>query len=538
MNRNELLPEIQDYFQNQESLGCGRHALNNFFKGTYFVKDNQIVYTDYMLNTLNPATTKIPISLQSLCRLYNIKLNYVLNTQPPENVCVDNENYLIEVLQAALRICGYKAEISSEYDNNYLIIPNFKGYIINTGGHYISAKYKPLDNMFNIVDSIDTGNGPKGYDVSFEQLKKIHQVSHITVSFTGKFINPFDETNINTNDIPKMYDISRTNNCRFNKHVNYVKYNEKNYYLLSRGLDRPDNCVNDTEILDEEGKIIKITQKDQTKLTLTTTTISQKLLQAVKNYYNGKTQTSPSSPSSPSYSSSSSPKKVDKKQSSIKNSLCKIYYEDWNNLFTPGYKSELNDYLESIRDQSEPLTENDRQNMLTKLGQFCQSNSQAPVAQVIAQGLQGATPAQTRSATPIPAQGSQANIPASNLFKGISAADMLSNYNSNPDTTYYDIRGFEKKITCLKGINPCNNVNDLRLCNKNGNCSKTKYTNYELSEGPLPAPVAVAASAKGGSKTRKNIKINKKNTIKIIRKIFKIKNKTKRINNRKSRKTT
>jgi hypothetical protein len=81
--------------QEEGSLGCGRHALNNFLGGRNFMKDNGT-------NIQSIAELTLPVSLQTLCR-------YI--TPPGEQgYCPDNEFYEYEVLRAGLNLFGYEVD--------------------------------------------------------------------------------------------------------------------------------------------------------------------------------------------------------------------------------------------------------------------------------------------------------------------------------------------------------------------------------------------------------------------------------------------
>lgn len=596
--RNELQPKAADYFQPQESAGCGRHALNNFFKGIYFIKDSGVTYTDPELVNLDPATTDVPISLQSVCRLFNEKINLTL--VPHVNICERSENYLIEVLQAALRICGYQAEISSDYNDNDLTTPEFKGYIINTGGHYISARYNQTNNSkpFKIVNSTFSNLGANGEDVTFDELKRRSQVSHLTVVFTGHYIQPFD-TNIETDEIIPTND--PTNNCKFNKNVNYVVTKQGEvFYVISRQIDGATNkCSGKITIMDENGN--QNNTVDQSELEIAHDIIPTNLIIAVSNYQNkGKTYF-PSIKSSslidrlgsalskPSYSlSSSSTPKPDPTLLANKKNLCKIYYEDWANLFVDGYESRLDTVLQEMYGTNTPLTPltpTQKNKILQDLGHFCQLNS----------GTSTTTTTSAPLSITIPTLAASTVTPS--WFTGLSGAELWEQYGKFPDKIYYDIDGFQQKVGCPKNANPspCQDVSQLRICNKKGVCGRSSYREKSLSltgppekigtptttispvttgssvaatsslsqwpQTPTSTPTSTAASTptgaptttttqvrrsnrlanlpptstKGGSRTRKHIKIRSSDTRK---KIKTNKTKSKRINKRKSRKTT
>jgi hypothetical protein len=143
------------FFEKQESLGCGRHALNNLLGRQYFVKEYTPprAITEAELLTLH---TTPPISLQSLCRLLSTKYNLY-------GGCPSNENYNIHILQAALDVIGHESrEIWDKTTNTFAtttpVTINTLGYLINYGGgHYVSLR-KESNNQFLYNDSMGKSN--------------------------------------------------------------------------------------------------------------------------------------------------------------------------------------------------------------------------------------------------------------------------------------------------------------------------------------------------------------------------------------------
>ena len=187
--------KIGDYYEKQESLGCGRHALNNLFGRHIFIKNGPKL-TDVSYNNLGSSDRDIP--LQSIC-LYLAEKEYLKNGS--ENMCPVNENYESIVLQAGLGVLGYETEnpdvpngqdwkdwkkIKDTDDTNVI------GYIVNFGGgHWVT--FRKLDNgRYTYLDSI--GNNPIGKTDTLNNIKNmlknsIHNNGVLQVKFTGKFID-------------------------------------------------------------------------------------------------------------------------------------------------------------------------------------------------------------------------------------------------------------------------------------------------------------------------------------------------------------
>lgn len=171
---------IPGYFESQESqsLGCGRHALNNLLGGTYFIKDDGQEITDGNVELL-----EIPVSLMSVCR-YLVTKKQVLGSNP----CPTNENYEDSVMMGALRIIGYSATpvILEEIQDTPI------GFIANVGDHWISLRRN--GDVYDIIDSLKEDE--KGSD-TLEQIREKARTetyrSILRVEFKGSFINPVPE---------------------------------------------------------------------------------------------------------------------------------------------------------------------------------------------------------------------------------------------------------------------------------------------------------------------------------------------------------
>ena len=145
-----------DFFEKQESAGCGRHALNNLLGGTYFIKgkltDSQYTEDEIKNVGLNLSEAK-PVNLSKLCKYIAGNTNLALTGT--NNYCEESENYDISVLTLGLQVCGFNTENKSgqlfieeeETDKIKLL-----GYIINYGGgHWVALKY--LNKKYSLVNS-------------------------------------------------------------------------------------------------------------------------------------------------------------------------------------------------------------------------------------------------------------------------------------------------------------------------------------------------------------------------------------------------
>ena len=125
--------------QEEGSLGCGRHALNNFLGGQNFIKDNGT-------NIQSIQELTLPVSLQTLCR-------YI--TPPGEQgYCPDNELYDYQVLRAGLNLFGYEVDTLT-YPVDPLPI-DVAGFLVRkkTPEHWVVLR-KEQDETFTKLDSLD-----------------------------------------------------------------------------------------------------------------------------------------------------------------------------------------------------------------------------------------------------------------------------------------------------------------------------------------------------------------------------------------------
>jgi len=156
----QFLPYEERFYEQQQSRGCGRHALNNLFHAPYFVKhDGSKPINDVTVDTIMPPN----IPLQDLCVYLNAKYPFF-------GRCPDDENYDINVLLAALDIVGHPCnpEVwSIGRDGTTRLTPPTRpdqllGYVLNYGGgHWTSLRKIPdSSNRFEYINSIPVNGLP------------------------------------------------------------------------------------------------------------------------------------------------------------------------------------------------------------------------------------------------------------------------------------------------------------------------------------------------------------------------------------------
>jgi len=213
----EPLPEADvNFHEKQTSRACGRHALNNLFGGTYFVKDNKKKIDDTIYDSLKP-----PVSLQSICRYLRSKPTFSDIDCPPD------ENYEQNVLVYGLGALGYSAlpitnlDVKSKWITPTADDSEVIGYIINTDksdGHWVAYR-KLKDGNYKYIDSFidENTNEAVSETDSLENLKKKFNKSirgALEVKFTGKTV-----------PIPTLDTSAETERtCRF-KEGQEVQYN-------------------------------------------------------------------------------------------------------------------------------------------------------------------------------------------------------------------------------------------------------------------------------------------------------------------------
>ena len=144
--------EPDNYVEKQQSLGCGRHALNNLFKKKMFIRHNSEVKRETLLSINTPMKSNIP--LNTICNILKSENLWITGTPDEIKHCPDNENYNIEILKIGLSLAGYNVQDRSEGISNKDNKDNFLGYLINLNkGHWICIRKNKTN--FTLVDSTD-----------------------------------------------------------------------------------------------------------------------------------------------------------------------------------------------------------------------------------------------------------------------------------------------------------------------------------------------------------------------------------------------
>ena len=154
-----------NFFEAQESAGCGRHSLNNLLQNTFFIKgeDTDPPYTDPEAIEKGKNLSSEPGKQFNLRRFCKYLAGMPMLNTTPDAFCEVNENYDVNVLQKALEFCGFEVhEINIEH-NNFI---NDKindsngaaiGYIINYGGgHWVALRYNKDaidDKKYELINS-------------------------------------------------------------------------------------------------------------------------------------------------------------------------------------------------------------------------------------------------------------------------------------------------------------------------------------------------------------------------------------------------
>ena len=148
-----------EYIERQESLYCGKHALNNLLGGDYFTTSSGAApYTrEDILRIGSTLSPRNKLDLNRFCKL--LAQTPGLIEDPGREPCPDNGDFASNLLVLALRISGFQAgyiNIEKRYaafksDNT----DNLLGYIINYGGgHWVCLIYNRSSNNYIYKDSV------------------------------------------------------------------------------------------------------------------------------------------------------------------------------------------------------------------------------------------------------------------------------------------------------------------------------------------------------------------------------------------------
>ncbi len=144
------------YFQKQQGLGCGRHAVNNLLGREAFKKG--------MLGDVVPFPPPAePISMLGVCK---VAVDILKRKGVRGEYCSASENYDVNTMHAALDLLGYKTEESTPAD----VVDetgDFLGFIINLGlvsgkpKHWVALKFKNRAEdgtvTYDYFDSLNLG---------------------------------------------------------------------------------------------------------------------------------------------------------------------------------------------------------------------------------------------------------------------------------------------------------------------------------------------------------------------------------------------
>lgn len=144
------------YFQKQQGLGCGRHAINNLLGREAFKKG--------ALGDVVPFPPPAePISMLGVCK---VAVDILKRKGVRGEYCSSSENYDVNTMHAALDLLGYKTEDTTTQD----VIDEtgeFVGFVINLGvvsgkpKHWIALKFKQRAEdgtvTYDYFDSLNSG---------------------------------------------------------------------------------------------------------------------------------------------------------------------------------------------------------------------------------------------------------------------------------------------------------------------------------------------------------------------------------------------
>lgn len=235
------LESLPDFFEPQESAGCGRHALNNLFGGKHFLREGG---TNINKDTIN-APIKAPLNLPSLCT-YMSGLP-MFNEEGKPLTCPTSEYYSSSLIIASLELLGYtakpikddnsKAEWKKYPDTDKLI-----GYIINVPGHWVAFR-KLADNNYRYIDSM-IPDAPHGMTGSIPELVKhldtkgLNILNGLEVRFTGK---PLKIDRLTTPE-------KTTTNCPFELNDEITDATGNHYVVIHRELTDTQECKSITAV--------------------------------------------------------------------------------------------------------------------------------------------------------------------------------------------------------------------------------------------------------------------------------------------------
>ena len=193
LSKNRFISYDHSFCEQQASLGCGRHALNNLLGGAVFSKDSKdsryskkIDINPQLLSTFN-LSLKPQFPLNDYCEY----MRQNVDNYP----CQDDENYNIEVIQSVLAIMGYYVDTVDIRDGNCNARDksdeNFIGYIANNNSHWFAYKHIG-DCKLKHIDSQECIQSKKNIPITQDNIlkeAKLQRFKHLLrVSWAGVYM--------------------------------------------------------------------------------------------------------------------------------------------------------------------------------------------------------------------------------------------------------------------------------------------------------------------------------------------------------------
>jgi hypothetical protein len=177
-----------DFFEEQESSACGRHALNNLFGSQIFIHNQEFKDITSINDVLKDITKITKINLYWLCSyiwnqsMYILKTPYIVGDLDFNKFCQPCENYNIIIIIAACNLLGCTVPYYSASDtpgvklNDNQIDECFNytlcfGWIINYNrGHWVSLR-RTHNNPDMVLYYNSTDKLKKGIEMSLKEYK-------------------------------------------------------------------------------------------------------------------------------------------------------------------------------------------------------------------------------------------------------------------------------------------------------------------------------------------------------------------------------
>lgn len=204
-----ITSEDEEYFEWQQSMGCGRHALNNLFGKLLFIqpefiKEDPYTYDELLKIGIEVETVKM--NLNRLCEYYQIYNSQIETDRERYDIdvmlCDSTENYHSSIMVAALNICGYECH---SINNNvfkildkYTQLSDYIGFIISYPGHWVSLRktqtgYIYYDSMDKPQIFITIADYCYEHDYRIRHIfivfKRLHQIDNFNTIHVAKNID-------------------------------------------------------------------------------------------------------------------------------------------------------------------------------------------------------------------------------------------------------------------------------------------------------------------------------------------------------------